>query len=168
MEVVYLNQKQLAARRHLSEASLERWRSEDIGPIYMMMMGRVRYRLFDITDFEEDSGSRTSWVFEGDACQLIPCDSSSVIRRSFSAWSLATSDTSSIELPRSYGASAMCYLEKKHQGCAQILHSLFQRRGCQLIAIDEGCPLNELLSIARELRAQTNRYPWRLSCTAAT
>ena len=28
MEVVHLNQKQLAARWHLSEASLERWRSE--------------------------------------------------------------------------------------------------------------------------------------------
>jgi hypothetical protein len=55
MEVVHLNQKQLAARRHLSEAYLERWRSEGIGPIYMKMMGRVRYRLSDITDFEEDS-----------------------------------------------------------------------------------------------------------------
>ena len=55
MEVVHLNQKQLAARRHLREAYLERWRSEGIGPIHMKMMGRVRYRLSDITDFEEDS-----------------------------------------------------------------------------------------------------------------
>lgn len=44
-ENTYLTQTQLA----------ERWRSEGIGPIYMKMMGRVRYRLSDITDFEEDS-----------------------------------------------------------------------------------------------------------------
>ena len=31
MEVVHLNQKQLAARWNISEASLERWRSEGIG-----------------------------------------------------------------------------------------------------------------------------------------
>ena len=31
MEVVHLNQKQLAVRWSISEASLERWRSEGIG-----------------------------------------------------------------------------------------------------------------------------------------
>ena len=39
MEVVHLNQKQLAARRHLSEARLERWRSEGIGPKFMKLKG---------------------------------------------------------------------------------------------------------------------------------
>ena len=34
---------------------LKRWRSQGIGPIYMKMMGRVRYRLSDITDCEEDA-----------------------------------------------------------------------------------------------------------------
>lgn len=43
MEVVHLNQKQLAARWHLSEACLERWRSEGIGPKFMKMKGRVLY-----------------------------------------------------------------------------------------------------------------------------
>jgi len=41
--------------KQVAESTLERWRSEGIGPIYMKMMGRVRYGLSDITDFEEDS-----------------------------------------------------------------------------------------------------------------
>ena len=53
-ENTYLTQTQLAERWQVAE-TLERWRSEGIGPIYMKMMGRVRYRLSDITDFEEDS-----------------------------------------------------------------------------------------------------------------
>lgn len=32
MEVVHLNQKQLAAHWRISEATLERWRSAGIGP----------------------------------------------------------------------------------------------------------------------------------------
>ncbi len=48
----YLTQTQLAERWRVAESTLERWRSEGI---YMKMMGRVRYRLSDITDFEEDS-----------------------------------------------------------------------------------------------------------------
>ena len=39
MEVIHINQKQLAARWHLSEASLERWRSEGIGPKFMKLKG---------------------------------------------------------------------------------------------------------------------------------
>jgi len=39
MEVVHFNQKQLAARWHLSEACLERWRSEGIGPKFMKLKG---------------------------------------------------------------------------------------------------------------------------------
>ena len=33
----------------------EHWRSEGIGPICLKLMGSVRYRLSDITDFEEDA-----------------------------------------------------------------------------------------------------------------
>ena len=53
MEVVHLNQKQLAARWHLSEACLERWRSEGIGPKFMKLKGRVLYRQVDIEAYEE-------------------------------------------------------------------------------------------------------------------
>ena len=41
----YLTQTQLTERWQVAESTLERWRSEGIGPIYMKMMGRVRYRL---------------------------------------------------------------------------------------------------------------------------
>lgn len=51
----YLTQTQLAKRWQITESTLECWRSEGIGPIYMKVVGRVRYRLFDITAFEEDS-----------------------------------------------------------------------------------------------------------------
>ncbi|MFZ1547160.1 MAG: helix-turn-helix domain-containing protein [Candidatus Nitrotoga sp.] len=53
MAVVHLNQKQLAARLHLSEACLERWRSEDIVPKFMKLKGRVLYRQVDIEAYEE-------------------------------------------------------------------------------------------------------------------
>ena len=54
-ENTYLTQTQLAERWQVAESTLERWRSEGIGPIYLKMVGRVRYRLSDITDFEEDA-----------------------------------------------------------------------------------------------------------------
>ncbi len=44
MEVAHLNQKQLAARWSISEATLERWRSEGIGPKFLKLCGRVLYR----------------------------------------------------------------------------------------------------------------------------
>ena len=44
MEIRHLNQKQLAERWQVSEASLERWRSEKLGPDYLKLHGRVLYR----------------------------------------------------------------------------------------------------------------------------
>jgi len=52
MEVNHLNQKQLSTRWNVSEATLERWRCDGIGPKYLKMMSRVLYRLQDIEDFE--------------------------------------------------------------------------------------------------------------------
>jgi len=52
MEVIHLNQKQLSTRWNVSEATLERWRCDGIGPKYLKMMNRVLYRLQDIEDFE--------------------------------------------------------------------------------------------------------------------
>ena len=52
MEIRYLNQKQLAERWQISEASLERWRSEKLGPDYLKLHGRVLYRQQDIEAFE--------------------------------------------------------------------------------------------------------------------
>lgn len=53
MEVIHLNQKQLAARWRCSEACLERWRCEGIGPKFMKLTGRVLYRMVDIEAYEE-------------------------------------------------------------------------------------------------------------------
>ena len=53
MEVVHFNQTQLAARWDVSEATLERWRSEGIGPKFLKLCGRVLYRQVDIEAFEE-------------------------------------------------------------------------------------------------------------------
>jgi hypothetical protein len=53
MDVVHLNQEQLAARWCISEATLERWRSEGIGPKFLKLCGRVLYRLVDIEAYEE-------------------------------------------------------------------------------------------------------------------
>ena len=48
MSIKHLNQRQLADRWDVSEASLERWRSDGIGPIFLKLQGRVLYRLEDI------------------------------------------------------------------------------------------------------------------------
>src|SRR5690606_22824731 len=49
----HLNQKQLAARWSISEATLERWRSVGIGPKFLKLCGRVIYRQVDIEAYEE-------------------------------------------------------------------------------------------------------------------
>ena len=53
MDVVHLNQKQLAARWNISEATLERWRSERIGPQFLKLCGQVLYRKVDIETYED-------------------------------------------------------------------------------------------------------------------
>jgi len=55
VSVKHLNQRQLADRWDVSEATLERWRSEGIGPVFLKLQGRVLYRLEDLEAFEADS-----------------------------------------------------------------------------------------------------------------
>ena len=55
MGIKHLNQRQLADRWDVSEATLERWRSEGIGPVFLKLQGRVLYRLEDVEAFESDS-----------------------------------------------------------------------------------------------------------------
>ena len=52
MEVIHLNQRSLATRWGVSEATLERWRTEGLGPKYLKLCGRVLYRLVDIENYE--------------------------------------------------------------------------------------------------------------------
>ena len=53
MDVIHFNQKQLAARWDVSEATLERWRSNGIGPKFLKLCGRVLYWQVDIEAYEE-------------------------------------------------------------------------------------------------------------------
>lgn len=53
MDVVHLNQKQLATRWCISEATLERWRNARIGPKFLKLCGRVLYRQAEIEAYEE-------------------------------------------------------------------------------------------------------------------
>lgn len=55
MSVKHLNQRQLADRWDVSEATLERWRTEGIGPVFMKLQGRVLYRVEDVEAFETES-----------------------------------------------------------------------------------------------------------------
>ena len=67
MDVVHLNQKQLAARWCVSEAALERWRCEGIGPRFLKLCGRALYRQVDI-DVYEESCLATSSLTQGAEC----------------------------------------------------------------------------------------------------
>ena len=53
--IKHLNQGELADRWDISVATLERWRSEGIGPVFLKLQGRVLYRLEDIKAFEAES-----------------------------------------------------------------------------------------------------------------
>lgn len=53
-------QEQLAQHWLLSEATLERWRGEGIGPVYLKLQGRVRYRIADIIAFGDESLRRST------------------------------------------------------------------------------------------------------------
>lgn len=52
MQVIHLGQKELAQRWRMSEATLERWRSDRKGPAFLKILGRALYRLEDIEAFE--------------------------------------------------------------------------------------------------------------------
>lgn len=62
MDTKHLGQKQLADRWSISEASLERWRSEGIGPKFLKLCGRVLYRQVDVEAFEESFLSTSTKV----------------------------------------------------------------------------------------------------------
>ena len=69
MRVKHLNQRELADRWDVSDATLERWRSEGIGPVYLKLQGHVVYRLEDIEAYEAASlyRSTSERVTEGGA-----------------------------------------------------------------------------------------------------
>jgi len=54
VSIKHLNQRQLADRWGVSEATLERWRSEGIGPVFLKIQGRVLYRVEDVESYEAE------------------------------------------------------------------------------------------------------------------
>lgn len=56
-----LTQDDLASRWRISPATLERWRSEGIGPQFLKLGGQVRYRTADIDAFEAQCLRRSTF-----------------------------------------------------------------------------------------------------------
>ena len=54
MSIKHLNQRELAGRWGVSEATLERWRSKGIGPVFLKLPGRVLYRVEDVESYEAE------------------------------------------------------------------------------------------------------------------
>ena len=52
-----LTPKELSDRWHICEGTLANWRSQDFGPLFLRIGGRVLYREEDIISFEEESRS---------------------------------------------------------------------------------------------------------------
>ncbi len=48
-----LKEGELAARWKTSRRSLQRWRAEGSGPPFLRIEGAIRYRLVDVTAYEE-------------------------------------------------------------------------------------------------------------------
>ena len=49
-----ISQNELAQRWQISEATLERWRSQRKGPQFLRLGGQVRYRLVDVESYERE------------------------------------------------------------------------------------------------------------------
>ena len=49
-----ISQNELAQRWQISEATLERWRSQRQGPQFLRLGGQVRYRLVDVESYERE------------------------------------------------------------------------------------------------------------------
>jgi predicted site-specific integrase-resolvase len=86
MATMHLNQQALAERWCVSEATLERWRSVGIGPVYLKMHGRVTYRECDIEEFESSCLHKsTHEKVVGASHELSPTQSSQSIHPTASA-----------------------------------------------------------------------------------
>ena len=53
-QVRHLTQRELAQRWSKSEATIERYRCDGVGPPYLKIGGKILYRLEDILQFEND------------------------------------------------------------------------------------------------------------------
>ena len=79
MQVIHLSQKELAERWRMSEATLERWRRDRIGPAFLKILGRVLYRLIDIEAFEVASLKGTYLEHRNQCATMASCNSNLTI-----------------------------------------------------------------------------------------
>lgn len=63
-----MTQTELAERWRISEATLERWRTESNGPVFLKLGNQVRYRVRDVEAFEAEV-LRESTKSQGGAMQ---------------------------------------------------------------------------------------------------
>jgi hypothetical protein len=66
-----MTQTELAERWQISEATLERWRTESGGPLFLKLGNQVRYRVQDVEAFEEVA-LRGSTKIDGAVVQTVP------------------------------------------------------------------------------------------------
>ena len=65
-----MTQTELAERWQISEATLERWRTEAGGPVFLKLGAQVRYRVRDVEAFEAEV-LRESTKSEGPQHQIV-------------------------------------------------------------------------------------------------
>lgn len=51
-EPVHLRERDLASRWKMSQRTLQRWRAEGYGPLFIRIGGSIRYRMADVLDYE--------------------------------------------------------------------------------------------------------------------
>ena len=71
MNIRCMTQTELAERWQVSEATLERWRTEVGGPLFLKLGNQVRYRVQDVEAFEAEM-LRTSTKPHGEVIQTQP------------------------------------------------------------------------------------------------
>jgi len=67
-----ISQIELAQRWQISESTLERWRSEGIGPVFLKLRGQVRYRDIDILAYEDQALHASTRYRAGTVPSLAP------------------------------------------------------------------------------------------------
>ena len=60
MNEKHLTQKDLSERWSIAEGTLQNWRSQGIGPVFLKIHNRIVYRLEDVLQYEADSSRRST------------------------------------------------------------------------------------------------------------
>jgi len=77
MAIEHLSQKQLARRWGVKTCTLERWRQQGLGPLFLKINSKVMYRLEDVERYEQarcyqGTGQPASSKERGDESHIQP------------------------------------------------------------------------------------------------